>query len=278
MRTRRTLRLENPRLKARACIAGLALLLVLCPCWVGAGLNVGPLTLEKQAVPGETYRGTIALTNNTDSPQAAVLYQTDYLFFADGSNLYGEPGKNSRSNANWITFSPHQVTVPPHQTTQVSYQVDVPGDSTLRGTYWSMLMVEEIGPPPDTSRTLARNQTSIRQVVRYGVQYITQIDGGQEKLTFTGTKLVLDGDRKQLQVDVENGGDRWIVPSSWIELYDSGGQHVGRFEGEKRRLYPGTSVRFRIDLGATSRGKYKALVVLDGGDQKVFGAKYDLEF
>ncbi len=243
----------------------------------GAGVTVGLLTDEKEAYPGETYQGTISLTNNDSLPQEVIIYQTDYLFFSDGSNQFGEAGKLERSNAAWITFSPNQLEVPPHQGSRVSYEVKVPNDSTLVGTYWSMLMVEEVGLSLDS---LSNMQVGIRQVVRYGFQCVTHIGStGHHQLSFTGTRLIAEESaKKELEVDVANIGERWAVPSAWVELYDSDGHHVGRFESERKRIFPGTSVRFQMDLGDTPSGKYKALIVLDNGDQNVFGAKYDLEF
>lgn len=259
-------------------IIGLALLAVVLP--LQAGISVGTLTLESDGQPGQTYRGTFSLINTDSVPRTAVIYQTDYKFRSDGSNLFDEPGAEPRSNARWISFSPHQIEVPPLQSTVVSYEVRVPADTALRGTYWSMLMVEQRDSDSGLPTRLRRRQTEVRQVVRYGVQCVTQIAGtGDAKLSFTDTRLVSDeGQSTELQVDVENVGERWLSPTAWMELYDSNGRQIGRFESEKKRIYPGTSVRFRIGLGETPSGKYKALVVLDSGDQNVFGAKYDLEF
>ena len=70
------------------------------------------MTQERQAKPGETYRGTIVLRNTGAAPAEAKVYQTDYSFAADGSNLYGAPGRLPRSNANWISLSRELVTIP----------------------------------------------------------------------------------------------------------------------------------------------------------------------
>jgi hypothetical protein len=245
-----------------------------------AGISVGTLTLQSEAKRGQVYRGTFTVANTDTIPRTAIVYQTDYLFQSDGSNRFDEPGAAPRSNARWITFSPHRIEVPPLQSATVSYEVRIPPDSTLAGTYWSMLMVEQLQTPADLPPTLQHDQADVRQVVRYGVQCITEIAGtGRAQLAFSGTRLVSDdGTHKELQIDVENVGERWLAPAAWMELYDGGGHQVGRFESEKKRIFPGTSVRFRISLGDVPSGKYKALVVLDNGDQNVFGAKYDLEF
>lgn len=259
-------------------IIGLALLTAVLP--LQAGISVGTLTLESDVHPGQTYRGTFSLINTDSVPRMAVIYQTDYTFRCDGSNRFDDPGVEPRSNARWITFSPHQIEVPPLQSATISYEIRVPADSMLNGTYWSMLMVEQSDVESGLPTRLRRHQTEVRQTVRYGVQCVTQIAGtGNARLSFTGTRLVsVEGQSTELQVDVENVGERWLSPAAWMELYDSDGRQVGRFESEKKRIFPGTSVRFRIGLGETPSGKYKALVVLDSGDQNVFGAKYDLEF
>ncbi|MBU0507585.1 hypothetical protein KKH27_01930 [bacterium] len=256
----------------------LALLAMTFP--VQAGISVGTLTLESDARPGQVYRGTFTVVNTDSTPRTAAVFQTDYSFRSDGSNSFSEPGLLPRSNARWITFSPRQIEVPPRQSMSISYEVRVPADSTLQGTYWSIFMVEEVESGSDTPASLSRNQTEVRQVVRYGIQCITNIgDVGRAQLHLTGTRLVAeDGHDPELQVDVENVGERWQSPAAWMELYDDTGRRVGRFESEKKRIYPETSVRFRINLGATPAGKYKALVVLDSGDQDVIGARYDLEF
>jgi hypothetical protein len=76
-------------------------------------------------------------------------------------------------------------------------------------------------------------------------------------------------------MDIDNIGEMWLSPPLWVEIYDSHGAKVGRFESSKKRIYPGCSVRHKVDLTDVPRGKYQALVVADNGDEHVFGAKYD---
>jgi type II secretory pathway component GspD/PulD (secretin) len=79
-----------------------------------------------------------------------------------------------------------------------------------------------------------------------------------------------------LVVDVENTGERWLRGSMWAELYDSEGKHVGKYDGGKQRMYPGTSVRFSADLVGIQTSSYKALIVIDCGGDDVFGANVNL--
>ncbi|TET45572.1 hypothetical protein E3J62_07375 [candidate division TA06 bacterium] len=260
-------------------------LLVFClflPCVAKAGLTVvGGLTHVKDAALGESYRGIIFVTNKGETALEAKIHQTDYLFFCNGKNIYGEPGGIRRSNANWIEFSPRRLLIPPKSISQVNYTVKVPYGRALVGTYWSMLMLEEIpkGSFEAIKRERDKSQVGIRMVLRYGIQMITNIgDTGVRKLKFLKTKVVSEHRKKFLQVDIENVGERWLRALLWVELYDIRGSYVGRFEGGKLRVYPGTSVRYEVDLSHVPKGKYDALIVADCGGEDLFGVTYTLEF
>jgi hypothetical protein len=255
---------------------------LLLPCVSMAGVSVtSGLTYEKETQPGGTYRGTIQLRNNGDMPQEVKIYQTDYLFFSDGRNIYGEPGKDPRSNADWITFSPHRFTIPPKGTSQVNYTLEVPDDKSLTGTYWSMLMVEGISSSsPEASRPKKDTiKVGISQVTRYGAQIRTQIgDTGARELKFVKTRLLKEDKKRILQLDIENIGERLLRPDLWVDLYDEKGKSIGKFKGGKLGVYPATSVRFKIDLSQVPKGTYKAMIVADCGDDDLFGATYTLKF
>jgi len=247
---------------------------------------IGDLSQDRQAHPGETYDGSILVKNDSNEPQQAKVYQTDYLFSFDGTNNYAEAGTTARSNARWITFSPSFVVVPPLGTAAVNYSVAVPeslGRAAPAGSYWSMLMVEGVpkeSPESSIGRKNDRTEMGLRQTLRYGIQIATHIAGtGKRSVTFLGARLMkAAGVGTVLQVDVENNGTLWFRPDVYVELFDAQGASRGKFAGQKFRMYPGTSVRQQIDLHTVAAGKYKALVVVDAGGDDVFGAQYVLEF
>lgn len=246
------------------------------------GISIeGGLTHEKVASAGETYQGVIVIRNQTDSPQEVKVYQTDYWFNHEGQVSYGEPGKAARSNAPWISFSPVRVTVAPRDKSSVNYTIAVPAVDTLAGTYWSMLMIEGVPETsPETSGSPKEKKMSlgITHVMRYAIQVITHIgETGERKVSFLKTAVVKDQDRRILQVDVENSGQRLLRPQLWVELHTAQGESAGRFQGEQLRIYPQTSKRFNIDITAVPAGTYKALVVGDCGGNDLFGITYTLK-
>jgi len=253
-------------------------MLLAVPGQAAAQVAVQEGTLQqREARPGETYAGTIVVTNVSDVPQAVRLYQTDYRFYADGRAVYGEPGTDPRSNARWITLNPSAVTVPPRSQATVQYTVQVPGDSARRlaGSYWSVIMVEPVEP---ASALAAQGAPGLRIVtrIRYGVQVVTHIAGtGVARLDFDNPGVVYGEGGRVLEFDMRNTGDRSVPLKVRLELFDAAGERVLSREASVRILHPGTSVRQRFPLGVPSGRTYEAMVTADTGDN-VFGAQYTL--
>jgi len=241
----------------------------------------GGLTIESNLTAGGKASGNIVILNDDAEPVTVRVYQTDYMFSADGRSEFSNPGSTPRSNASWITYSPNQISVPPNGSASVSYQVTVPNDPGLRGTYWSIIMIEPIPKaslePPSTEKD--KIAVGVQAIIRHAIQMITNIDDtGERALKFASKKLENRDGKVFLVLDVENTGERWLVPALYVDLADQGGNSFGRLEGGSLRIFPGCSVRYLVDLGPLKPGKYNALVIADCGEgEKVFGARYTLE-
>ncbi|MCX6135162.1 MAG: hypothetical protein NTU47_15230 [Ignavibacteriales bacterium] len=204
---------------------------------------IGELSNDKEAKAGEKYEGIINVRNDTNEPQEVKVYQTDYMFFRDGTNNYADPGTVARSNAKWIAFSPSYSTVPPQSTISINYTVTIPEETAttkLVGSYWSMLMVEGIAKGSAESavnKDPKKSQMGIRQTIRYGIQIATHIaQTGIKKINFMDTKLLPDeGGKRILQVDIENSGELWSRPDVYVELFDNKGVSKGKFSGVRYR-------------------------------------------
>jgi hypothetical protein len=247
-----------------------------------AGVSIiGGLSHQKKAEHAEVYNGSVLIKNDGVEPQEVKVYQTDYTFRFDGSNNYGLPGKLDRSNANWLSFNPHRLTIPAGDVLTVNYTVKVPDDPNLVGTYWSMLMVEGIptGSPESSQPEKGKTKIGITQVMRYGIQMITNIsDTGECNLKFLQTKLLKEAEKRVLQTNIENTGQRLLRSSLWVDIYDQSGGYIGKFDGGAKHIYPGTSVRYKVDLTSIPKGTYKALVVADCGGDYIWGTNYEFKF
>ena len=119
------------------------LLFSMLPLLSHAGIVVlNGLTHMYDVVPGETYRGTIEVQNTGKNAQPVKLSQHDYSFNYQGEVFYEKPGTLQRSNTGWIDISPSYVVLGPNEKAKLSFEIKVPQDTRMMGTYWSVIMVE----------------------------------------------------------------------------------------------------------------------------------------
>jgi hypothetical protein len=260
----------------------LAALTLLCASAVPSAAQIaviGSTVVERVALPGETYAGTVVVRNLTKQHQPVRIYQTDYLFYADGTSRYDVGGTAPRSNSRWVVPAQRSLIIAPLSDATVSYAVSVPKSDSLVGSYWSAIMVEA-APITPSMPSADRSNVTVGTVMRYAVQVATHIRAsGSRKVTFASARVVAETDGAQVfELDVVNSGERAHRPTMWIEVYDNDGTLRAKARQERGLLYPGTSLRQRFALGRISAGAYRAVVFADSGDDAVFAAPFTLRF
>lgn len=234
---------------------------------------------EKTAGPGEKYTGTIVVANQTSQPQVARIYQTDYRFSSDGTAHYDDPGTTAHSNASWITPQASRIVVPANSQVAVPYAVAVPLSDSLRGTYWSMIMVEG-APVEPAAGAGAKPAVAVGAVMRYAIQLATHIRAsGTRTVKFDSPSAVKNANgAAALDLDMTDTGERGFRPTLWVEVYDAQGVLRAQAKQVRGLLYPGTSLHQHFDLGALPAGTYKAVVFADTGEDSVFATQFTINF
>ena len=256
----------------------LILALFFYPFCIYASVEViGSLRQVYNVNQGEVIKGQVRIQNNEAKDQEVRIYQTDLLYNLQEQTFYDEPGANKRSNAGWIQFSPKTVVLKSNESRTIEYEITVPQNDSLDGTYWSVLMVEGVNPI-DPSK---KGDLNISTVTRYAVQIVNEMNNkGKGSLKFNEPTLVTGDDKKiYLAVDLTNDGDHYISPEVSMELYDENGNSVKTIKATRKGLYPTTSIRVRLDLeDLPSKKTYTAMIVAAGTDDDVFGLEYTLYF
>jgi hypothetical protein len=234
------------------------------------------LTYEKEVNPGDVVAGSIDLYNSADSQRTVKSSLVDYLFYADGTNEYNPPGSISRSNANWIKITPSILTIAPKTKSSINFEITIPKDEKLTGSYWSMLLIE---PQKKLEKTnIDENQVGLQTVLRYGYQIISNIaNTGQKKLKVIKKQISIKDDKKIFILNVENTGEVKLTPKVWMDVFDEEGKKVDHLLGDEIRIYPTCSAKFLIDISSLKKGKYQALIVFENEKGSVFGSQYSFE-
>ena len=234
----------------------------------------GSLRHVQNGMRGDVYKGEIKLHNSDEFEHEVKIYQTDLQYNYKDFTFYEEPVTHNRSNAKWIQFSPKTVIIKGNQTTYIQYEVTIPKSDTIKGTYWSVLMIEGV-IPIDPNKP---GQLNISTVTRYAVQIVTEIaERGSDELKILEPTLITEGDKVFLAIDIENIGGNYISPDVSIELFDDHGTSVKTIKVPKKGLYPTTSARFRFSLeGIEGKKTYQVVIIAAGQDKSVFGLEYTL--
>ncbi len=131
------------------------------------------LTHIHESAQGNTIRGTIEVKNIGELPEKIIISKQDLLKYCDPESSDNKPALNhSRSLNNWIDLSVLEKELSPGEEFSIIYDISVPDDESLLGSYWTMVIVE-------ISRPIKRNQMdhgfTIDSKIRYGIQVITNI-------------------------------------------------------------------------------------------------------
>ena len=218
---------------------------------------IGDLLREHEANPGDKYQEEILLRNTSDNAEEVSVFITDYQTFADGQAFFDkQPGL--RSNAPWISLDGQRFLVPAKSMVKVDLKISIP-NKALEGSFWSCVMIE------NSPAKMGGGTVVVDIVNRYAVQVVTHIKKtGKKVIEFLNTSF--DRETKTLSCDIENAGTRHFRALLWAELR-TGNKRPLRFLTPMKSLYPGSSVRYSLELPALGPGKYLARLFIDSGHE-----------
>jgi len=239
-------------------------------------LQVNSLTYSGEFKPGESREVKINLINDRDIPEKIDLRLCDYACNHEGHIFFEEPGKMERTNASWITLNQEYIIMEPKEQRDVSYTIHMPLHPPLNGSYFSALLIEPADPieQPEQSNT----GFTLCVKIRYAHHIVTNIGKGIAKLKILEKKFRSIEDKKYLAIDVMNTGDLFLSPKLTLKLYDDKGSLKKTLEHPFERLYPGNSQRYHVSIEGVEAGKYTSFLLLDNGDNNLFGETFLIEF
>lgn len=253
----------------------LSAFLLLCAAELQS-LQVSGLTYLNTFKPGESAQVRVSLISDRDVSEMVDLKLCDYWCNSDGQHFFEDSGKQARSNASWIKLGSHREVVNPGETRDIYFTINVPQDNALKGSYWSVLLIE----PSDALQTLSESEHGFQLhiKVRYAFHIVSNVGQGTPALKIANKGLQEINGKKYFIADVVNTGDWFLNPKLAVKFLDKQGKLAKSLETQTERLYPGSSVRYLADSADIPDGKYTAFLLLDNGDGRLFGDTFELSF
>ncbi len=159
------------------------------------------LTHIHESSVGNTIRGRIEVKNIGELPEKIIISKQDILKFCNpGSPDNPQILNHDRSLNDWIDISVLEKELSPGEEFSIIYDIAIPENDSLLGSYWTMVIVE-------IARPIKRNQMEhgfmIDSKIRYGIQVITNIGSNHTPLL---TEVIVS------EIDESNHNDS-ISPS-----------------------------------------------------------------
>lgn len=223
----------------------------------------------------EFVKGKIKAKNTSDKKINIRLYKRDYSFNAAGKSYYIKPGEGEHSNAKWITIDKKNISLAPFEQKDLEYKIEVPHDIIKKGSYWSMIMIEEFKEGKSDINT--SKEVGVKQKIRYGIQIITDFENNRKiDLSFHNAEVnSIQAGKYLFEVDIYNRGISFL--NAYIKLLlvnNKTGEILKEFSDDMNRIYPKTSIKLSESFNLNKKGSYKLILLLGNNKDGYFGKKY----
>lgn len=250
----------------------------LCACMLTTTLTealmVSELAHQDKLAPGESKQIKITLFNDKDQTEIVDLKLCDYSCNSQGQHFYETCEPQARSNKNWITLSSDRISLNPGDKTNVHYTVNVPRDEALKGSYWSVLLIEPTEADPPEKQSAEGYHLFVK--IRFAYHIVTDVSEGIRKLKVVQKEIQEVNGNKYLGIDIANTGEVFQNPLLTLKLYNKEGDLKNTLKAQSERLYPGNSQRYLLNIQDVPSNRYTAFMLLDNGDQHMFGDSFEL--
>ncbi len=248
----------------------LCLSVVFLACFVGAirplearAMAVSPVQVEFEAGPGEVKNGTIQITNTGDIPQVYSIFTRRFVPKGEEGQQDFIEGDGQNELPNWIVPEMRQISVSPHETRVIRYEVRVPRLAIPGGQYAALFF--------STHPLEQAQEQRIGTSVNVGVLFLVQVRGEiREHLSlqrFVRTSSSLFGPI-QFEARLKNEGNSHVRPHGSLVIQNLFGRVVWRqaFNLEERVVLPNSVHRFEVNwFDPWALGRYNVHLEINYG-------------
>ncbi len=241
-------------------------------------VEIGPIELKLK--PGDSYAGSISAFNDNTEPVNLKIYLGDWRQ-TDNGEQYLEVGEEPKSLSPWMRVSPNNLTIPPGGTEPIYYEIKVPNDPELTGSYWGIFFVEGEPSATEVKDSSENASLGLNVIVRHGVKVYVTIRGTEEShagFVAARTENTPDGGLN-IASTFENQGNTYLRPKVWLEVRDLSGSTVYTMDHRLMSILPGVERDYIFELREDDLepGRYIALIIADYGAPRLIAAQAEIE-
>lgn len=269
-------RMRNPFLRARSVFLFALTILTGLMCGVAfpplaiasTDFLVSPVLIDAKAKQRDILKYTISIQNTGTGLVSLYPWVTD-VDAGDTSprvsDLAGSKDKALKDSlARWIQITRGTIDILPGDTREVPLMIEV-NLSAPPGVYHAVVHFSH-----GNDRPSAEANTSGTKEVMVNVEVLDDARVRLQLGTFASDKTFFESDSASFNYRIENIGNRGVVPTGMIRIFDRSGEEVGTVpvnaEGEK--IEPNARAELAsVWMAGGKLGRYKALLDVSYGDR-----------
>lgn len=229
------------------------------------------------AAPGQEWTSSVRVIN-TNSFELQIY--TDVVNFAPQGEsgqgrfipIFAEENLGS-SFAEWVEFEAETYTIPPEQTAQIPFTINVPEDASPGGHFAAVLIGTRNNRGADGELQVETSQV-VSSLVFLRVDGEVIEDGSIRE--FRSTKIIHEQPEVSFDLRFENHGNVHLQPQGDIKILNMWGQERGVIPINRRSLFGNVlpdsirkySFTWSGDWSLADMGRYTAIVTLAYGEEE----------
>ena len=245
--------------------AAIAALLAAAPASAQVSVEVSPLRIELQAVPGSTTTQAVMLTNSGKAPVRVRARVSDWDLSREGAPQFeGVPEGGPYSASAWVRVAPPEQVLDTSKEGTVRFSLTVPPGTGPSG-YRTSVLFEFL--PVSTDPAGRGREVQFRS----RIATLVYVNVGQPPAAIELTDLRIRPSSEQTQVIavLSNTGKRTVRTKGTLTLYDQTGKAVQETAVPDVPLLPEREREVAIPAVDASKplpaGEYRVEVKIDAG-------------
>ncbi|TVZ27839.1 uncharacterized protein DUF3324 [Gillisia sp. Hel_I_86] len=222
---------------------------------------INGLTHVYSGSSGDQLQGEIILLNTTEFEQRVSFKLNDAIFSCDSDRFFSEKISHSQSSNTWFDGSLTDKVLAPKEKYVYRFSINIPKDPTLRGSFWTALMLDIEKPIKEERLT---QNIDLDTKIRYAVGLLTNVNNYSE--------VNLDFQKLDLEQNTNTGGKslfiKLINESLFIEgvklsleVYNQNGEKVLETSTKRNMVFPGFCKKYDIDISQLEKGDYECILI-----------------
>jgi hypothetical protein len=239
-------------------------------------LSVTPPLFQLSALPGDIWQSSVKVVNSNRYPLTVYTEVVNFKPVGESGQGSFVPLVNTAEKttlASWISASEGPHVVPPEQSKDISFIVEIPNDAPPGGHYAAILVSTE---PPETTDAL-----SVKASQAVTSLFFVRIEGDVEEAgtirEFRALDSFLARPNAEFSLRFENKGNVHLQPRGDIVITNMWGTERGvipvNYQTHFGNVLPESIRDFRFtwrsDFSITDIGRYKAIATLAYGEDGI---------